>query len=99
MKGFKYLFLIIIVGMLLDCAIYQGPCAYDLLENGWSLTTSQPKGLVDEYNINNHWFSNESGDFFSCPELIRKNVCVGVYQIFTKLENGGFEEKHIACVE
>lgn len=87
------------ISLLFGCVSYGGPCSYSLAKNGWVPTTHQPQHLMDEYNADDHWFTNESGDFFECPELTGKSVCAGVYQIFTKRDNGSFEEDHIACVE
>lgn len=76
-----------------------GVCNLSLSEEGWKRVESPPSQLVDEYNENNFWFSNAEGGYLACSEVIRRNYCGNVYQIYRKKDSGDFEHALIVCLE
>ena len=83
---------------LIGCATVTD-CDYRLYENGWVETKVVPENLIDEYNKNDFWFTNDRGDFFACPELVKKGVCINVYKTYRLNDDGSYEYDHIVCMQ
>ena len=91
--------LIIILFLVLQGCVSVTECDYDLAANGWSPAEEVPQKLVDEDNKDYAWFTNANGDFFACPDLIRKGLCGGFYATYEKKSDGSYEHDLIVCIE
>jgi len=92
------IFIIASVVFQLSACYSIGVCDYPLTDEGWIPVENPPKSLVNKFNSDDHWFTNDKGDYFACPELAGNHHCGNVYQIYRITDDRQHEENEIVCL-
>jgi hypothetical protein len=87
------------LSLSLACATRESFCSLDLRAAGWSRTT-KPDGKRIESRLegaDSEWFMNARGDYFVCHNVRRGVTCGGIYEEFTRRDDGTFDVQVIVC--
>lgn len=89
------------VAMTSACrSVVRTSCSFDISQDVWVRVPSDIEDQITPIELEeSRWYRHrESGDYLICSNPISEWVCGGIYETFTKGEEGRYERDYVVCL-
>jgi hypothetical protein len=76
-------------------------CNFNIKSSEWKRVEKSSNNKIKPVHesVNSNWYRNTNGDYLICHDVRSHEVCGGIYEQFTKQQDGSFVNSEIFCME